>query len=156
VRRHSPRAGAVGGTLALVGILSFAAVIALDGFTWGVLGDVSARDPAYAAGAREALHEVQQSGWSYQFYVPALGFAIGMPVLAIAAARSGLVPAAAGYLLALAAVLVGTEGLIVSNAYYVVGSSVMLAAGAWIAWSLHRTSSSSASRPPGPIPTPGA
>lgn len=132
VRRRMPRAGLAGGALTMLGLMCLAAVIALDGFTWGVLGEVSARtqDTAVAAAA---LHDVQQSEWSLQFYAPALAWAVGMVTLAVAAARSGAVPAWAGWLLALGAVLAGTEGLIVSNLYYVIGSSVLLAGGTAVA-----------------------
>jgi hypothetical protein len=140
VRRRRPGAGLAGGALALLGLLCFAAVIALDGFTWGVLGEVSSRGPAHADVAAEALTDVQQSEWSLQYYVPALGFTVGMAVLGITAARSGAVPAPAGWLFALGTVLVGTEGLIVSNAYYVAGSAVMLLGGASVAWALGRMS----------------
>jgi hypothetical protein len=140
VRRRRPQAGLVGGALALLGVLCFAAVIALDGFTWGVLGQLSSRSPAHAQVAEAALADVQQSEWSLQYYVPALAFAIGMASLAIVAARSGALPAPVGWLLALGSVLVGTEGLIVSNAYYVTGSAVMLLGGASVAWALRRMS----------------
>jgi hypothetical protein len=130
VRRRRPLDGLVGGVLAVVGLVCFASIIALDGFTWGVLGEVSTRGSVgYREVSAQALRELQQSDWGLQFYVPALGFALGMTVLGIAAARARIVPPPAGYLLALGALLVGTEGLIVSNAYYVIGSSVMLAGG---------------------------
>ena len=137
VRRRNPGAGLWGGVLAMLGLMSFAAIVALDGFTWGVLGDVS-RTTGDRVVTATALHEIQQSGWSLQYYVPALSFAIGMVLLAGAAARSGALPAWTGWLFALGSVLVGTEGLIVSNAYYLVGSIVMLAGGASIAWALVR------------------
>ena len=137
VRRRRPTAGLAGGALTMLGLLCLSSIVALDGFTWGVLGEVSARggDPRVA---ELALHDVQQSEWSLQFYVPALAFAAGMVTLAVTAARSGVVPAPAGWLLALGSVLVGTEGLIVSNAYYVIGSAVMLAGGCAVAAALWR------------------
>ena len=137
VRRRRPGAGLAGGALALLGLMCFASIVALDGFTWGVLGEVSARTGDTRV-STEALHDIQQSEWSLQFYVPALSFAIGMATLAIAAARSGAVPAWSGYLLALGAVLTGTEGVIVSNAYYVIGAAVMLAGGASVALAIWR------------------
>ena len=81
--------------------MSFAAVIALDGFTWGVLGDVSIRRGVAPTTTEIALHEVQQSGWSLIYYVPTLFFIAGFVALAIGAARQGAVPAWAGALLAL-------------------------------------------------------
>ena len=137
VRRRRPGAGLAGGVLAMAGLLCFAAIIALDGFTWGVVGEVSGRTGDTRI-TSEVLHDVQQSEWSLQFYVPALTFAAGMATLGIGAARSGAVPAAAGWLLALGAVLAGTEGVIVSNVYYVVGAAVLLAGGAAVALSIGR------------------
>jgi hypothetical protein len=139
VRRREPGLGLVGGVLSILGLVCFAAIIALDGFTWGVLGEVSARSGDTAV-TSEVLHDVQQSEWSLQYYVPALSFAIGMAILAVTAARSGALPAPAGWLFAFGVVLVGTEGLIVSNAYYVAGSSVMLLAGAVVALAIWRMS----------------
>lgn len=150
VRRHRPGAGLAGGALALLGVVCFSAVIALDGFTWGVLGEVSARTGDTRA-SEQALHDVQQSEWSLQYYLPALSFAVGMAVLGITAARSRAVPPAAGWLLALGAVLVGTEGAIVSNAYYVIGSAVLLAGGIAVAAAIARMSDEEFATPrPGP------
>jgi hypothetical protein len=139
VRRRMPRAGLVGGALAMLGSLCLAAVVALDGYTWGVLGETYGRTGRPEAIAT-ALGDIQASEWSYQFYVPAIGFAIGMITLAIAAVRAGLIPAWAGYLFALGSLLVGTEGLIVSNAYYVIGAIVMVAGATAVAIHVWRMS----------------
>jgi hypothetical protein len=139
VRRRAPWAGLWGGALTVLGLMCFAAIVALDGFTWGILGEVSGRTGDTRI-TEQALHDVQQSEWALQYYVPALSFAVGMVTLAATAARTGALPAWAGWLLAVAAVLVGTEGLIVSNAYYVAGSVVMLTAGIAVALSLLRMS----------------
>lgn len=137
VRRKRPTAGLVGGTLAMLGLMCLAAVIALDGYTWGELGKVSGQGLDEET-MIEVLNRIQQSSWSYQYYVPALAFAIGLITLAVVAARSGIVPVWAGYLLALGALLAGTEGIIVSNAYYVIGAIVLLAGGAAVARSIWR------------------
>jgi hypothetical protein len=139
VRRSRPTAGLAGGVLAMLGIVCFASIIALDGFTWGVLGELHGRT-GDATVTAAALHDVQQSGWSLQYYVPALAWTVGMVVLAVSAARAGAVPTASGWLLALGAVLAGTEGLIVSNAYYVTGSATLLAGGAAVAIAVSRMS----------------
>lgn len=152
VRRRRPGAGLAGGALALLGLMCFAAIIALDGFAWGVLGEVSARTGDTRITA-EALNDMQQSEWSLQFYVPALAFAAGMATLGIVAARSGVVAPWAGYLLALGAVLAGTEGVIVSNAYYVIGSLVLLAGGAAVArevWGMSDEEYARGNEPPPP------
>ena len=140
VRRRRPRLGLVGGALGLVGLMSFAAVISLDGFTWGVLGRVFNARGAAPATAEIALHEVQQSGWSLIYYVPTLGFIVGFAALAIGAARQGAVPAWAGGLLALGAVMAGVETAVISNAYFIVASAVLLAGGAAVAAALARMS----------------
>ena len=139
VRKRRPGAGLAGGALTMLGLMCLAAVIALDGFAWGILGEISSRTGDTRITA-EALDDMQQSRWSLQFYVPALAFAVGMATLGIVAARSGVVRPWAGYLLALGAVLAGTEGVIVSNVYYVIGALVLLAGGAAVALSIRRMS----------------
>jgi hypothetical protein len=140
VRRRQPRLGLIAGALGLVGLMSFAAVIALDGFTWGVLGDVSNRRGVAPTTTEVALHEVQQSGWSLVYYVPTLGFIVGFAALAIAVARQGAAPPWTGALLALGAVLAGLEPVVISNAYFIAASAVLLAGGAAVAASLARMS----------------
>jgi hypothetical protein len=138
VRRRRPRLGLVAGAFALVGLMSFASVIALDGFTWGVLGEVSNRRGVAPATTEIALHQVQQSGWSLIYYVPTLGFIAGFAALAFAAARQGAVPPWAGALLALGAVMAGVETVVISNAYFIAASAVLLAGGAAVAAALAR------------------
>jgi hypothetical protein len=147
VRRHRPGLGLAAGVLTMLGLISFAAIVALDGFTWGVLGEVSARTGDTRV-TSEVLHDIQQSEWSLQYYVPALSFLFGMATLAIVATRAGALPAWAGWLFAVGVVLVGTEGLIVSNVYYVVGSAVMLAGGASVALAIWRMSDEEFACPP--------
>ncbi|MEA2369327.1 MAG: hypothetical protein QOH38_2045 [Thermoleophilaceae bacterium] len=124
VRRRSPGAGLVGGVLGVVGLLGLAASIALDGFTWGILGHVSRRA---GAGAAQALDEVQNSAWVWQYYAPGLMFAVALVLLGVTAARTGAVPAWSGWLLALGGLLAGTEAIVVSNAYFIAGAAVLLA-----------------------------
>jgi hypothetical protein len=138
VRRRSPGAGLLGGALALLGLLGFASVIALDGLTWGILGEVYVQPGNETRTVERALHDVQQSEWALPFYATSLGWLAGWLVLTVAAARAGALPAWLCALLALGAVLVGTEGLIVSNAYYVAGAAVLLLAGALTAVHLWR------------------
>jgi hypothetical protein len=140
VRRRRPRLGLVGGALGLVGLMSFAAVIALDGFTWGVLGDVSDDRGVAPTTTEIALHEVQQSGWSLVYYLPTLGFIVGFAALAIGAARQDAVPAWAAGLLALGAVMAGVETVVISNAYFIAASAVLLAGGAAVAAAIARMS----------------
>ena len=64
VRRRRPRLGLVAGALGVVGLMSFAAVITLDGFTWGTLGAVYDDRGVAPSTVEITLHEIQQSGWS--------------------------------------------------------------------------------------------
>lgn len=138
VRRRSPRLGLAGGALAVAGLIGLGAAITIDGFTWGVLGEVSTKGPAAHAGAVVALHDVQHSDWSLIYYLTPLGFIVGLVLLAVGAVRQGAIPAWAGGLLALAALMTGTETAIVSNAYFIAGAVVLLAGGAATAWALWR------------------
>ena len=129
VRRHRPRLGLVAGALGLVGLMAFSAVIALDGFTWGTLGEVSNQRGVAPTTTEIALHEVQQSSWSLVYYVPTLGFIVGFTMLAISLGRHGVVPMWAAGLLALGAVAAAIETVVISNAYFIAASAVLLAGG---------------------------
>jgi hypothetical protein len=140
VRRRQPRLGLVGGALGIVGLMSFAAVISLDGFTWGVLGDVSGRRGVDPATTATALHEVQQSEWSLVYYVPTLAFIAGFVALGIGAVRQGAVPAWAAALLALGGLLAALETVVIDNVYFIIASAVLLAGGAAVAVAISRMS----------------
>jgi hypothetical protein len=136
VYRTAQRPGLAGGALAMAGLMGLAAAITIDGYTWGVLGEVSARPDADPATVVRALKDVQESEWSLIYYLTPIGFILGMLVLIVSAVREGLAPAWAGGLLALGVLMAGTETAIISNVYFVVGASVLLAGGASVAWSL--------------------
>jgi hypothetical protein len=129
VRRRQPRLGLAGGVLGVAGLLGFAAVISLDGFTWGVLGNVSAHSGADPATVAVALKEIQGSSWSLPFYVLPLAWIVGMAMLSVGVVRQGAVPVWAGALLLLAALIAGTETLVISNAYFIAGAAALLAGG---------------------------
>jgi hypothetical protein len=133
VRRRQPGYGLLAGALALAGVLGLAAVITIDGFAWGIAGELSANSPLGPAAAGEVLSDLQGSEWSLVYYLTPLGFIVGMVMLAVGAARQGAVPAWAGALLALAVLMVGTETAIVSNAYFIAGAAVLLAGGIAVA-----------------------
>src|SRR5687768_4621357 len=140
VRRRQPTLGLIAGGLALAGLLGLAAVIAIDGFAWGIAGELSANSPLGPAGAAEVLSDLQGSEWSLPYYLTPLGFIAGTAMLAIGAARQGAVPMWAGVVLGVAALMVGTETAIVSNAYFIAGAVVFLAGGIAIALPLLRMS----------------
>jgi hypothetical protein len=61
VGRSQPRLALWGGALAMVGLFAFAGGVALDGFTWATLGDVSSRPGADGPTLATALDEVQNT-----------------------------------------------------------------------------------------------
>ena len=142
VRRARPTLGLVGGGLAVVGLLGLSGALALDGFTWGVLGEVSARPGTDAATVQLALHDVQQSEWALPFYALALAWIAGLVLLAAGAALRGVAPWWASALFALGAVMVGTEAQVQDNAYFIASAAVLLAGGAAMAAFVARASSS--------------
>lgn len=138
VRRRQPWLGLVGGALGLAGLLGFAGVIAIDGFTWGALGRTYALPGADRRSVEMALDVVQSSGWSLPFYLLGLAWIAGMIVLAIGLVRQGAVPPWAGSLLVVAAVMAGSEPFIISNAYFVAGSVALLLGGLAVAYFVAR------------------
>jgi hypothetical protein len=140
VRRRQPTLGLIAGGLALAGVLGLAAVITIDGFAWGIAGELSANSPLGPDGAAEVLKDLQGSEWSYPYYLTPLGFVVGMLMLAIGAARQGAVPTPAAAVLALAVLMVGTETVIVSNAYFIAGAAVFLVGGVAVALAILRMS----------------
>jgi hypothetical protein len=134
VWRHDRRIGLWGGALGIGGLLALMGVLALDGFAWGIAGEVWGRsDDAGKRTAELVLHDLQSSEWGLMFYVGGLAWVIGMVVLAIALVRNRVVPAWAGALLTVGALLVGLEGAIHSNAFFVVAAAVLLAGGVAVA-----------------------
>ena len=138
VRRSRPGYGLIAGALALAGLLGLAAVITIDGFAWGIAGELSTESPLGPGGAREVLSDLQGSEWALPYYLTPLGFIVGMVMLAVGVARQGAVPTWAGAVLALAVLMVGTETLLVSNAYFIAGALVFLAGGVAVALPLLR------------------
>ena len=140
VRRRRPGYGLLAGALALAGLLGLAAVIAIDGFAWGIAGELSANSPLGPNGAVEVLKDLQGSEWSYPYYFTTLGFIVGMLMLTVGAARQGAVPTPAAAVLALAVLMVGTETVLVSNAYFIAGAVVFLVGGVAVALAILRMS----------------
>jgi hypothetical protein len=140
VRRRQPTLGLLAGALALVGLLGLAAVITIDGFAWGIAGELSSTSFLGRDGGTEVLHDLQESEWAYPYYLTPLGFIVGMVMLALGAARQGALPTPAAAVLAVAVVMVGTETVIVSNAYFIAGAAVFLVGGAAVALAIMRMS----------------
>ena len=147
VYERSPRSALAGGALGVAGLLGLAAVITIDGYTWGVLGEVSVRPDADPATVERALKDIQESDWSYVYYLTPLGFILGTIVLATAAARTALVPTWAAALFGLGVLMVGTETAIISNAYFIAGAAVLLAGGVAMARGLLSSAGPRRARP---------
>jgi len=140
VRRRQPTLGLIAGALALAGVIGLAAVITIDGFAWGIAGELSSTSFLGPNGGAEVLHDLQESRWAYAYYLTPLGFILGMLMLAVGAARQGAVPVPAAAVLALAVLMVGTETAIVSNAYFIAGAAVLLVGSAAVALAIFRMS----------------
>jgi hypothetical protein len=112
-----------------VGLLSAAAVFAIDGYTWGVVGDVSTKPEVDQRTMVLVLHEVQNSSFSLVYYLPVGLWIVGVAALAIGAARWAGIPSVAGALLAIGALMVGIESGVTSNAYFIASSAVWLLGG---------------------------
>ena len=137
VRRHDARLGLAGGALGIAGLIGLGGVLALDGFAWGIAGEVWGQsDDAGKRTAELVLHDLQHSEWGLMFYVTPLAWIVAMVALSLGAARVGLVPWWSGWLLAIGSLMVGLEAAIHSNAYFVVSSSVLLAGGIAVAATL--------------------
>jgi hypothetical protein len=136
VRRTQPTLGLVGGALCVAGAIGLGAGFAIDGFTWGVLGTVSTQDGVDSKTVARALQNVQESTWSVPYY----GL-IGLWVAGVVALAAGLrrtAPPWAAGLLALGTVLVGIEGVVAANWYFIASAAVLLAGGAAVALAISR------------------
>ena len=135
----------VAGGAALLGVLGFAWAFAIDGFAWGVLGEVSGRSDVDAATMEVAFGELQESGWAFPYYFLGVGWILGIPFLAQGAFRAGALELRPAVLLALGAVAVGLEGVFADNVYFIASSALLLIGGADAARSLFITARSEAS-----------
>src|SRR5918996_1057102 len=138
VRRPRPRLGLAAGAAGVAGLMGLSFAFALDGFTWGVLGEISARPGADPATAALALHEVQQSAWSAPYYALTALWGAALVALAWGAARAGVLRAAPAVLLALGTIAVGLEGVVQDNTYFIASSALLLLGGAWAGFAILR------------------
>lgn len=129
--RRDPRLAVGAGALALAGLVGFGSVVAIDGFAWGILGEVSTKGDA--ATAATALEDMQESEWSLPYYLLPLGFVFGLVGLMYSAHSQGVFPTWAVALFMLGVLMVATETLLISNAYFIAGATVLFAGGAALA-----------------------
>jgi hypothetical protein len=138
VRGRLPRLGLGAGIAGVVGLMGLAFAFALDGYTWGVLGDVY-RDPdADPATVEIALHEVQESGWALPYDALTALWGAAMVALCWGAARIGTLARAPAAVLAAGTIAVGLEGVVQDNAYFIASSAVLLVGGVWSGLSILR------------------
>ncbi len=140
VARTNRRTAVIAGGAALIGILGFAWAFAIDGFAWGVLGEVSGRPDVDAATMEAAFGELQESGWSFPYYLLGVGWILGIPFLAQGAMRAGMLELRPTVLLSLGAVAVGLEGVFADNTYFIVSSALLLIGGIDAARALFKAS----------------
>jgi len=140
VAADRPRLAFAGVALGIVGSLGLAFAFALDGFTWGTLGELSNRPELDDATLATALEEVQNSAWTLPYYALVAAWLGGMVCLAWGAApRIGF---RAALLLGVGAVLVAFEGVVADNAYFIASSGIFLLGGIDTAVSIYRGVSS--------------
>ena len=128
VRRRQPRLGLWAGALCVVGLLGLAAVITIDGYTWGVLGEVYQRRGVAPGTAEIALHEVQQSelvaGLLPARRSPGSSGSRCSRSAPRGRARCRCGPACCWRS---AALMVGVETAVISNAYFIAAAAVLAA-----------------------------
>jgi len=140
VAADRPRLALAGVALGLLGSLGFAFAFALDGFTWGTLGELSNRPELDDATLAVALDEVQNSGWTLPYYALVVAWFAGIATLCWAAVPRIGVRAAS--LLGVGALLVSLEGLVADNAYFIASSGIFLLGGIDAGVSIYRGVSS--------------
>lgn len=143
VRGRLPRLGLGAGLAAVAGLMGLAFAFALDGYTWGVLGEVYRDQGADPATVELALHEVQESGWAVPYYALTALWAGAMVALCWGAARVGTLAPAPAAALAAATIAVGLEGVVQDNTYFIASSALLLIAGAWSAVAILRSDEAS-------------
>jgi hypothetical protein len=136
VRRTQPGLGLAGGALCVAGAIGLGAGFAIDGFTWGVLGTVSAQPGVDSDTMVRTLMNVQDSSWSFAYYGLIGLWVAGVVTLAIGARRT--LPAWGPALLAAGALLVGVEGVVAANWYFIASAVVLLAGGAAVGLAISR------------------
>jgi hypothetical protein len=136
VRRTHPGLGLIGGALSAVGAVGLGAGFAIDGFTWGVLGAISTERRVDPSSVQYALHTVQHSHWLIPYYGLIGLWVAGVVVLAIGARTT--MPLWAAGLLGIGGLLVGIEGAIAENWYFIASSVVFLIGGAAVALAISR------------------
>jgi hypothetical protein len=136
------RMALVGGLLGLWGLVALGGVLALDGFTWAALGQVTTWNGVDKQSIALALHAVQQSHWNLPFYVGALSWLIGMLILTIGLIRQGVIPAVVGWIFALGVVMVGIEAAIENNTYFIVAAAVLAIGGIGVGLALRHDDAS--------------
>lgn len=130
------RMAIAGGVLGLWGLVALGGVVALDGFTWGALGQVTTWPNTDDRTLALALHAVQQSHYNLPFYVGALAWLVGLLILTIGLIRQGVIPAPVGWIFALGVALVGIEAAVENNTYFIVASGVLAVGGVGVGLSL--------------------
>jgi hypothetical protein len=131
VRGRSPRLGLAAGAAGVVGLMGLAFAFALDGYTWGALGELYGDPAAEPATVELALHEVQESGWAVPYYALTALWGIAFVALCWGAARVGILGRGAAAVLAAGTIAVGLEGVVQDNAYFIASSALLLVGGAW-------------------------
>jgi hypothetical protein len=124
LREREVAIGHVGGGLAMIGLLAYVGVVAIEGFVGWQMGE--AGDRAAMVALLTAIYD--SAGVVIPFFVMSLGFAVGMVCLAVGLYRARAVQSWMAICLAIGAVLLAISGPtaaiwlgIVAAAFLVVG-----------------------------------
>jgi hypothetical protein len=143
--KRLPGMAILGAVLGIWGLIALGGVLALDGFTWGAIGQVSTWPTADYHTTELALMAVQQAKWGYPFYAGALLWIAGLLILTIGLIRTHLIPTVIGWVFALGVVLVGIEGAVENNTYFIVAAAVLAIGGVGVGLALRHDDSESTS-----------
>jgi hypothetical protein len=121
----SPRLAVAGVALGIAGSIGLGGVLAIDGFSWGILGTVATQPGADPHTLQLVLRNMQHSEFGLTFYAMAAAWISGLLCLAVGLSRARLVPGWAAGLFGLGVALVGIEGLVHDNVYFVVAAVVL-------------------------------
>jgi hypothetical protein len=131
VRRSRPTLGLIAGALVVAGAIGLGAGFAIDGYTWGTLGAISTEGKVDPPSVQYALHTVQYSHWLVPYYGLIGLWVVGVVALAIGLART--MPIWVAAMFGIGGLLVGIEGGVAANWWFIASAAVLLVGAAAVA-----------------------
>jgi hypothetical protein len=122
LREREVSLGHIGGGLAMLGLLAYVGVLAIEGFVGWQMG--SAGDQAAMVALLEGINE--SAGIVIPFFLMTAGFAIGIACLAVGLYRARAVQSWMAICLAIGAVLIAISGPLVATWLAIVAAAFLL------------------------------